>query len=55
MDNTDFNGQINELQRERVLLERRLQHVKDSITALLAMRRSAEAVETPMSDEMFGG
>ncbi len=55
MENTDFNSQITELQHERVLLERRLQHVKDSITALMAMRKSAEAVETPMFDETFGG
>ena len=55
MNNTEFNNQISELQFERVLLGRRLQHVKDSITALMAMRKSAEAVETPMFDEMFGG
>ncbi len=55
MNSTDFNSQINELQLERVNLERRLQHVNDSITALMAMRKSAEATETPMFDEMFGG
>jgi len=55
MSNTEFNSQISELQLERVKLERRLQHVQDSITALMAMRKSAEAVETPMFEEMFGG
>jgi len=51
MNTNEFNRQISELQIERVKLERRLQHVQDSITALIAMRKSAEAVETPM----FGG
>lgn len=45
MNSTDLTRQINELQKERVQLERRLQHVQDTINALMAMRRSAQAME----------
>ncbi len=46
MNTNEFNRQISELQLERVRLERRLQHVQDSITALIAMRQSSEATKT---------
>ena len=46
MNTNEFNRQISELQLERVKLERRLQHVQESINALIAMRRSADAIET---------
>ncbi len=46
MNTNEFNRQISELQLERVKLERRLQHVQDSITALMAMSKSAEATKT---------
>ena len=55
MNTNEFNRQISELQLETVKLERRLQHIQDSINALIAMRRSADAIETPIFNETFGG
>jgi len=55
MSSSEFNRQIHELQLERVRLERRLQHVQDSITALMAMQKSSEATDTPLFDEVYGG
>ena len=55
MSNTEFNNQISELQLERVKLERRLQHVQDSITALMAMSKSSEATKTTKLNKTYGG
>ena len=55
MDSKAFNDQIHELRKERVKLERRLQHVEDTIKALMAMQKSLEAADTPLFDEVYGG
>lgn len=55
MDNDAFNAQINELRAERVKLENRLQHVEDTIKALMAMQQSSYATETPIFDDIYGG
>ena len=55
MYSNTFNDQINELRMERVKLENRLQHVEDTIKALMAMQKSSEATDTPLFEEVYGG
>ena len=55
MDSDTFNAQLQELRTERVRLENRLQHVEDTIKALMAMQKSSEATDTPLFDEVYGG
>ncbi len=55
MNSSEFNRQIHELQLERVKLERRLRHVQDSITALMAMSKGSEVIETTELNMTCGG
>ena len=55
MDRIQINIELNQLREERGRLETRLQHVQSCMNALMAMRKSLEALETPLYDEMFGG
>ena len=55
MNSSEFNRQIHELQLERVKLERRLQHVEDTIKALMAMSKSSEATATTKLNKTYGG
>ena len=55
MNRVQINTELNQLREERGRLETRLQHVQSCMNALMAMRKSLEALETPLYDEMFGG
>jgi len=55
MNRVEINHELTQLREERGRLETRLRHVESCMKALMAMRKSLEAKELSLYDEMFGG
>jgi hypothetical protein len=55
MNRVEINYELTQLREERGRLETRLMHVESCMKALMAMRKSLEAKELSLYDEMFGG
>ncbi len=55
MNRVEINYELTQLREERGKLEVRLKNIELCMKALTAMRKSLDAKEPSLHDEMFGG